>query len=133
MLRFPMRRLLFPTVIAVAIAGAAHAERHVLDPSKVVAPRVSGKAAIGKMSYDLRCAECHGTNGVGTEKGPPFLNRYYHPGHHGDAAFFRAVRQGVRAHHWNFGAMKPLPEVNDAQIANIVEYVRELQRANGLF
>jgi len=100
---------------------------------KVVASQVSGPLAVGKMAYDVHCASCHGTNGVGTDKGPPMLHRYYHRGHHGDGAFFIAAKRGVRQHHWKFGDMKPVPAATDAQLANIVKYVRELQRVNGLF
>ena len=53
--------------------------------------------------------------------------------HHGDAAFLLAVRNGVRAHHWRFGDMPPQPGLTGAEVAAITAYVRELQRANGIF
>ncbi len=103
--------------------GAAHA---------LVVPKLSTGGAIGKTNYDAVCAACHGDNGIGTDQGPPLVHPIYNPGHHADEAFFRAVRGGVRAHHWRFGDMPAQPEVDDRKVAAIVAYVRELQRANGI-
>jgi len=88
---------------------------------------------IGKMNYDAYCAECHGVDTAGTNKGPTFLHRIYHPGHHGDRAFFIAPKQGAKAHHWPFGDMEPVDGVTDAQLQKILEYVRAMQKANGIF
>ena len=93
----------------------------------------SATAQDGKVLFDRNCAECHGENAAGSENGPPLVHGIYEPGHHGDAAFYLAARNGVRAHHWKFGNMPPRPEVSEPQMAAIVAYVRELQRANGIF
>ncbi|MDP6708005.1 MAG: cytochrome c, partial [Alphaproteobacteria bacterium] len=94
----------------------------------VVEPQMTPELNLGKMNYRRYCAECHGVNGVGTDKGPTFLHRVYHPGHHADFSFIRAVRQGARAHHWRFGDMKPVEGVTDRQLEKIVKYVRALQK-----
>lgn len=47
-------------------------------------------------------------------------------------AFQMAVVQGVRAHHWPFGDMPPQEGLTRADVRNIIAYVRELQRANGI-
>ena len=99
----------------------------------VIVPEFSADAADGKVPYDKHCSSCHGVNAAGTDKGPTFLHRVYHPGHHADAGFVIAVKRGVRAHHWRLGDMKPVPEVTDEELANIIRYVRELQKANGIF
>tara|TARA_R110000787_G_scaffold63679_11_gene144045 strand:- start:138124 stop:138525 length:402 start_codon:yes stop_codon:yes gene_type:complete len=98
-----------------------------------VEPKMSPELNLGKMNYDAYCASCHGKTARGTDKGPTFISRIYHPGHHSDGAFFLAPKQGARAHHWQFGNMKSIPEVNDSQLQYIVEYVRAVQQANGLF
>ncbi|MEI7925656.1 MAG: cytochrome c family protein, partial [Chloroflexota bacterium] len=64
--------------------------------------------------------------------GPPFLDAIYRPGHHGDASFLIAVKNGVRPHHWNFGPMAPIEGLTDAQIAQITAFVREEQQAVGI-
>jgi mono/diheme cytochrome c family protein len=108
-----------------------------VSPSKEVAhrvhmPMVSELARIGKRSYDNNCAECHGKNGSGTDKGPALIHQVYHPGHHSDDAFLLAVRQGVRQHHWGFGNMPATSGLTDEQITAIVRFVREVQLANGI-
>tara|TARA_B100000315_G_scaffold227921_1_gene236216 strand:+ start:2859 stop:3257 length:399 start_codon:yes stop_codon:yes gene_type:complete len=96
-------------------------------------PEVPANLNLNKMLYEKFCASCHGVDLKGTKKGPPFLHRVYHPGHHGDGSFFRAAKNGARAHHWKFGDMKPVPETNDSIIASIVKYVRYIQKQAGLF
>jgi mono/diheme cytochrome c family protein len=122
---------------AVIVGGLAVAAWQVLGGGATAAvdvkvPALSPTAAAGKLAYDANCAACHGANGRGTDKGPPFVNDIYNPGHHSDVAFAYAVRRGVQQHHWSFGNMPPQPQVNDEQVAQIVAYVRELQRANGI-
>ena len=100
--------------------------------TNILVPKLSDEANAGKIAFDQTCAACHGTNGVGTDKGPPLVHNVYNPGHHGDAAFYNAVNRGSRQHHWQFGNMPPQPNVTDRQIAAIIRYVRELQEANGI-
>jgi len=95
-------------------------------------PGLMPNAARGKALYDEKCASCHGADLKGTDQGPPFLHRIYEPSHHGDAAFQLAVRNGVRAHHWKFGDMKPVPGSSADDVAHIVAYVRSLQRRAGI-
>ena len=85
------------------------------------------------MLYDGKCASCHGKNTAGTDKGPTFIHRVYHPGHHGDGAFFNAPKQGAKAHHWPFGDMPPVEGVTDNHIGKIIKYIRAVQKANGVF
>ncbi len=87
----------------------------------------------GKAMYNQKCAVCHGLQAVGSPQGPPLVHRYYEPGHHSDMAFVLAVKRGVRAHHWRFGNMAPVPGLSDTDIKEIIRYVRALQRANGIF
>lgn len=104
-----------------------------LDPNTVKQPKMGPALNLGKLNYEAKCAECHGRNVAGTEKGPTFLHRVYHPSHHGDGAFFRAVRRGAQAHHWSFGNMPAVKGVTDEQVKSIILYVRAMQQANGLF
>lgn len=119
--------------LAIALILPAAASAEPLDPKKVNQPEMTSELALGKLNYEAKCAQCHGRNAVGTDKGPTFLHRVYHPGHHGDRAFYLAARQGARAHHWKFGDMPPVEDVTDKQLQTIVSYIRALQHANGLF
>ena len=84
----------------------------------------------GAQLFASRCAGCHGPSASGSDKGPPLVHQIYEPGHHADASFNRAVRQGVKSHHWSFGDMMPIPGITDEQIGQIVSYVRNLQVKN---
>ncbi|UWQ57785.1 cytochrome c [Leisingera caerulea] len=116
----------------------ATGQRSVLEPGAPLAavqlpPDLSEAATIGKRAFDAACAECHGDNAAGRNSmGPPLVHKIYEPSHHGDAAFLLAVRNGVRAHHWDFGSMPAQQGPTDGDVKGITQYVRELQRANGI-
>lgn len=100
---------------------------------QVRVPELSAEALGGKEAYDRRCVQCHGADARGSATGPPLVHSTYRPGHHADVSFTLAVRRGVQAHHWRFGNMPPQPDATEAEVAQITRYVRELQRANGIF
>ncbi len=87
----------------------------------------------GKALYVKNCARCHGLGGVGTDKGPPFLNKIYRPSHHSDMSFLMAALNGVRAHHWSFGNMPPVEGVGMAEVGMITQYIRSIQREAGIY
>ena len=96
-------------------------------------PDFSETALAGEKLFNANCALCHGANAAGTEQGPTLIDRIYHPGHHSDFSFRRAVAQGVPQHHWTFGDMLPVATVTADGVEQIICYVRELQRQNGIF
>ncbi len=98
----------------------------------VKVPELSTLAANGKTAFDANWAACHGINAAGTDKGPALVHDIYNPGHHSDGAFFIAAKLGVREHHWPYGKMPPQHQVTEEQVVAIVQYVRELQVANGI-
>jgi mono/diheme cytochrome c family protein len=86
----------------------------------------------GEGLFNTYCATCHGPSAVGTDQGPSLLWRIYAPSHHNDDSFYLAVQQGVRAHHWRFGNMPPIPEVTRDEVTQIIAYVRWLQQQAGV-
>lgn len=100
---------------------------------RVVVPDLSASARIGERLFEENCSLCHGRHAAGSEQGPPLVHRIYEPNHHGDGAFHLAVMRGVQSHHWSFGNMPPVDGVSERDVAKIIEYVRDLQRANGIF
>lgn len=102
--------------------------------AEVVVPELlTSGAQIGMRIYDAKCAACHGSNAAGRNGlAPPLVHKIYEPSHHSDEAFQIAARQGVRSHHWRFGNMPPVEGLTRADVASVVHYVRELQRANGI-
>ena len=93
---------------------------------------VPAELAEGERRYNRSCRLCHGPLGTGGEAGPPLVHKIYEPGHHADAAFQLAITRGVRAHHWRFGDMPPMPEMDSSEIAEITAYVRWLQQKAGI-
>jgi mono/diheme cytochrome c family protein len=85
----------------------------------------------GATLYEASCAECHGSDLRGTDRGPSHLSIVYEPGHHPDASFRGAIEQGVRAHHWNFGDMAPVSGLDDDEIDLIIAFVRDQQAEHG--
>ncbi len=81
--------------------------------------------------YAASCAECHGADLTGTDRGPSHLSIVYEPSHHSDAAFALAVKNGVRAHHWDFGPMLPVEGLSKSDVEAIVAFVRNEQRREG--
>ena len=127
-----MIRMLMTFAAALMLTTAAHANDHANDTA-VVMPDLSGTPLLGKALFEQKCAECHGANLMGTDQGPPLLHPVYRPNHHADYAFLLAVRNGVRAHHWKFGNMAPVEGLTDANVGMIVQFVRTVQKANGLY
>lgn len=105
-------------------AGGSHVD--------VVVPELNGQAARGEAAFAQACAQCHGPNAAGSDRGPPLVHKIYEPSHHADFAFYNAITNGVRAHHWPYGNMPPQRHVDRATAQAIVSYVRALQRANGI-
>lgn len=98
----------------------------------VTVPPLTGAAVKGEQVFNANCARCHGKNAAGSNTGPALVQKIYEPSHHGDSAFFRAATRGVRAHHWQFGNMPPVPGIKGQDIRAVVAYVRALQAANGI-
>jgi mono/diheme cytochrome c family protein len=98
----------------------------------MLSPAPLPAAPDGAALFATHCAACHGPGATGSDKGPPLIHKIYEPGHHDDGSFYRAVAQGTPAHHWPFGDMPPAPGVSEAEVARIIAYVRELQRAAGI-
>ena len=108
----------------------AQADEHIVEIR--MPAQLSLMADLGGGVFNGACAECHGKNAVGTDKGPPLIHKIYEPSHHSDFSFVRAVKQGVRQHHWPYGNMPPQPGITDEETLAIIEFIREVQRENGI-
>ncbi|MBL3591124.1 MAG: cytochrome c [gamma proteobacterium endosymbiont of Lamellibrachia anaximandri] len=91
-----------------------------------------GNPQQGRVLFNQYCVTCHGLSGRGTQQGPPLVQQIYRPAHHADLTFHFAVRDGVRSHHWNFGDMKPLPDVTPETTEHIIAFIRREQHKAGI-
>ena len=124
-----MKRMILFATILLFISSTALATNHEIKP---VMPNLAG-IGIGKKLCDKNCACCHGVSMKGTNQGPPFLHRIYHPRHHADGAFYLAVQRGVRRHHWKFGDMPAVKGVRRGMVSSIIKYIRFMQKQAGIF
>lgn len=138
-----MRTVLVAAIAAIATGGAwwlwgqSDAARPAEEGQALVAvtmpATLSLEAKAGQQVFAANCASCHGTDAEGRAGiAPPLVHNIYEPSHHGDVAFVLAARNGVRAHHWPFGNMAPVPGLTDTDLAGIISFVREVQDANGI-
>lgn len=104
------------------------------DPPAPAAPGIAVPSLLrdGETEFAAYCATCHGLSAEGTKVGPSLLGRIYARNHHSDPSFYQAVERGVRAHHWRFGDMPPIPEATKEKTAQIIAYVRWLQEQAGV-
>lgn len=117
-------------LVILALSGCTpEAEK----PEIARAAQVPVEYTRGEELFNSYCATCHGERGRGTDIGPPLLHRIYHPDHHGDQSFHFAAQRGVIAHHWRFGNMPKIEDLNEGYVNEIVAHVRWLQRQAGIY
>lgn len=87
----------------------------------------------GQLLYEKYCSGCHGTGLDGSDQGPPLVHPYYKPSHHDDGTFYRAVLEGVRQHHWNFGDMPPVSAMTPGKTEQVIAFIRYYQQQQGLY
>ncbi len=124
-------------VLVVAAIGGAYfflskAKRTPPVITNIIVPEFSPQAALGEVVFQGSCAACHGANLAGTESGPPLVAMVYRPAIHSDYAIVSAIKNGVVPHHWPLDAMPPQEGISEAETGQIVAYIREMQRANGI-
>lgn len=89
--------------------------------------------AKGEALFNAHCAKCHGSKAAGTDTGPTLIHKIYHPNHHADESFRRAVINGVVAHHWRFGNMPKVVGVGFQETELLIKYVRHIQKQAGIY
>jgi mono/diheme cytochrome c family protein len=89
-------------------------------------------AARGAGLYRANCAACHGDDLRGGSRGPSLREDAYLEDQLSDVEMASAIRNGVEERLWDFGPMPAAGGLSDAQVREIVAYVRAEQRdANG--
>ena len=86
----------------------------------------------GEAVYGANCAQCHGEDLAGTERGPSLLAAVYRPSELPDAAVADAIRNGVDARLWDYGPMPANGALSDAQIDAVVQFLRAEQEPAGV-
>ena len=81
----------------------------------------------GAAIYGANCAQCHGDDLAGSDRGPSLLEPVYGPDQLSDAEVADAIRSGVDEELWEFGPMPGNGAITDAQIEAIIAFVRAEQ------
>lgn len=102
------------------------------DPASDPASELSRNGARGRVAFNAACAGCHGRDAAGGPGGPSLIDRIYEPSHHDDESIRRAVRNGVKAHHWRFGDMPAQPDMSPETVETVIAFLRETQAAKGI-
>ncbi len=131
---------LFATLsVACGADASERGDSSAAEPIPTQAPDVTAPAGTaaelaipdGAEVYQQFCAECHGVDLRGTDKGPSQLSIIYEPNHHGDYAYRVAIRDGTREHHWWFGDMPPVEGISDLEIEKVISFIRAAQQRLG--
>jgi len=114
-----IRHVIAGVVTALAVLAGASCGQ---DASESAAGRGSGL-------YRANCSACHGDSLAGTSLGPSLLDDRYRVGQLSDDAIRQAIRTGVEPSSDEFGAMPGNAVLRDAQVDEIITFVRSQQRA----
>lgn len=104
-----------------------------LSVAVVMAGAISASAADTKEIWDKDCAKCHGADGAGkTKMGQKVGVKDYTDAkvqaEMKDAEMAKAIKEGVKEKGSDKTKMKAFPELSDAEIKGLVEYVRKLKK-----
>ena len=97
-----------PTIMITAGCAAPAPDAETTEFAQTVREAtIPASLAAGEAAFVANCMTCHGERGL-------------------------AAQRGVRAHHWDFGDMPPIPEVDTEELRAIVPYIRFLQEQVGI-
>jgi mono/diheme cytochrome c family protein len=98
-----------------------------------VIPTLSAQAYDGQQLFAGSCGGCHGAYGEGSTNGPTLIHAVYAPAELPDRSMHEAMAQGAPARLWPFGDMPAVEGLTPIQQEAIVVFVRDVQRANGIY
>ncbi len=117
-------------------AGAARAGDAIPDQPEmieVVVPALEGMAVQGQVAFVEVCARCHGRKGGGLEGyGPPLISDFYGPSERSDMQIVLAIQLGHVEDNWTYGPMPPAEGLSFSDQGLVVEFLRQVQIANGV-
>lgn len=130
-------RTMFATIALATLPALAPDLAHAAqgDPLVVIAelPELTERQAEGQELFQAECASCHGVAGAGRiGVGPPLVHSRYRPARQSNFSFQLALTNGKSPTLWRFGEMPARPDLSETQIKALIDYIRAVQRANGI-
>ena len=90
--------------------------------------RFSQIAISGQHLFRANCADCHGEDASGTDRGPDLRPAVKNGGRSNRKQMFHsAITNGMSQQNWAMGDMPAFPRLSFNQIEQIERYVRELK------
>lgn len=112
---------------------AEAAEEFPEETIDIVVPDLEGMAIEGQVAFLRACARCHGPNAGGLDGlGPPLIMDFYGPSERSDMDLILAIQLGREEENWTFGPMPPPEDISFQEQGAVVEFLRQLQIANGV-
>ncbi|MBL4748903.1 MAG: cytochrome c [Magnetovibrio sp.] len=120
-------------ILAVLTTMSMWGREKISIKASPIIPELSAKATHGRELINAQCADCHGVDGTGhSTKGPPLLHPMYREEIFPDFHFKRVLREGRPQNNWRFGPMPAQPQLSDADMVDIIAFVREVHTATGV-
>ncbi len=117
-------------------AGGAPAGEAIPDQPEMIEvtiPTLEGMAEEGQLAFVEVCARCHGRTGGGLEGyGPPLISDFYGPSERSDMQIILAIQLGHVEDNWTYGPMPPAEGLSFSDQGLVVEFLRQVQIANGV-
>jgi hypothetical protein len=120
--------LTFPVAVFVVFGNAGPGSMG----SGTGASSYSVETASGMVGLTEDCAVCHGRFAGGTARGPNLIHTDYGLSRRSDAQFRYAVLEGMPDRR-GYGAMPATPGLPARSVDRAIAFVRELQRAKGIW
>lgn len=95
-------------------------------------PNLSSQAQDGREHFAAACGACHGAYGEGSDSGPMLVHALYARAVFPDSEIVRAAHEGAVARNWPFGNMPAIEGMRSEKLLLIVDFLREVQAANGI-
>lgn len=125
--------LVMVTLIVLTITTMWGKEKISIKATPIIPAQLSAGAQHGRTIINERCIDCHGVDGTGgSRKGPPILHPMYRNEIFPDFVFKNSVLNGKREKNWRFGPMAPVEGLSDADVDDVIAFVREVQAATGV-
>lgn len=87
--------------------------------------------AAGEQTYMDFCGSCHGRDFEGSAAGPSHLDAVFAPDVTTDEDYRNAITQGAPQKNYDFTAMPAIGSLDDAEIENVIAYIRSVQEERG--
>jgi len=89
-------------------------------------------AEVDGLAFARECGGCHGRAAQGTARGPALATTSYGRSRFDDDSIRSAVREGRVPRSPDSAGMPASPEIPESDLAQILDFLREVQRARGI-